>query len=242
MNEHTVTHTHTHRGTHTLCLWLGQGMIVAATLPQRRSWVCGHADIDIWLLILCHRIITPPFLHGGTTLLLHVFVRSWTTQPTTPSLITAFHLSSDTETRVLVLTSLELSNVVVFRYIHINAIVFNLVIVSFIGYLSCAQVWDTQREIEREVNLILNFATCTHLRLTSRCTALVKTVLLCICTTPYTMLLPGTRRILPLVFLPLSVHLCILVFAFCTICLPETLKSLPQFVFKDQPFNCYFAF
>lgn len=100
-------------------------------LPE--GGVCG--TFRQWHLILCHLIITPP---RCAVLLLHVFVRSWTTQPTTPSLITAFHLSGDTETRVLVLTSLELSGVVLFLNIY--------TLIRFLCPL-CAQLWDGERSV-----------------------------------------------------------------------------------------------
>lgn len=94
--------------------------------------MCVWATLKYWCLTTDSLLsyYYPSMLHGGTTLLLHVFVYSWTTRAKSPSLIIAFHLSGDTETQALVLTSLELGTVVVFRYMH-YCIVFSHVILVF---------------------------------------------------------------------------------------------------------------
>lgn len=131
---HTYCLTHEHKGTCARGLSFGQEIFVTATLRWKRRCVCMcvRGTFSHWCLTTdsLSSYYYPSILHGGTTLLLHVFVHSWTTQATTPSLIIAFHLSSDTETRALVLTSPELNSVVVFRYMH-YCIVFNHVILVF---------------------------------------------------------------------------------------------------------------
>lgn len=75
----------------------------AAVIEQVCVRVCVQACVrntqtlmsDYWFLVI---LLLPSILHGGTTLLLHVFVHSWTTRATMPLLIIAFHLSGDTET------------------------------------------------------------------------------------------------------------------------------------------------
>lgn len=57
---------------------------------------------DYWFLVI---LLLFSILHGGTSLMLRVFEHSWTTWATTPLLIIAFHLSGDTDTPTLVLTS-----------------------------------------------------------------------------------------------------------------------------------------
>lgn len=73
--------------------------------------VCAHVRVstniqtlmsDYWFLVI---FLLFSVLHGGTTLMLHVFEHSWTTWATTPLLIIAFYLSGDTDTQTLVLTS-----------------------------------------------------------------------------------------------------------------------------------------
>ncbi len=64
IHAHTLSHTHELRGTCTHGLSFGQEIFVTATLLWKRRcvYVCmGHSAIDVWLLIPCHLIITPPF-------------------------------------------------------------------------------------------------------------------------------------------------------------------------------------
>lgn len=100
---HTHSHTHGHRGTYVRGLPFGQ--LLLPHCSGRRG--CVHARVRVWATFKHWCLTTdsllsyyyPSILHGGTTLLLHVFVHSWTARATTPSLIIAFHLSGDTETQ-----------------------------------------------------------------------------------------------------------------------------------------------